>query len=319
MTRPTPANTVVSQLLTRRRWLQGAAGLAAGTTLLGDPGALSAADEPVAAKGRVKQSIVQWCFQPHWKLEETCQAAKKLGCVSVELIDPKEWGTLKKYGLVCAIAPNGMPGPPFVKGFNNPKYHDEVIARLRTMIDTCAEAKCPSVITFSGYKWRDAEDPKSGAISQEEGADNCVAGLKKIIGHAEKKGVTICMEHLNTRDDSHPMKGHPGYQGDDLDWMARIIRRVGSPRMKVLFDIYHVQIMHGDVIRRIHQNKDIIGHVHTAGNPGRGELDDKQEINYPPIMRALIEIGYQGYVGQEFIPTRDPFQGLKQAVTLCAV
>jgi hydroxypyruvate isomerase len=316
MTRPT--SELLTDPISRRRWLQGTAGLAAGAALLRGYEA-SAADEPVGAKGRLKQSIVQWCFAKHWTMDQTCQVAKKLGCVSVELIDPKEWPTLKKYGLVCAIAPNGMPGPPFVKGFNNPKYHDEVIAHLRTNIDACAEAKCPSIIAFSGYKWRNAEDPTSGAISPEEGADNCVAGLKKIIGYAEKKGVTICMEHLNTRDDSHPMKGHPGYQGDDVDWMARIIRRVGSDRMKLLFDIYHVQIMHGDVIRRLRQNKDVIGHIHTAGNPGRGELDDKQEINYPPIMRALVEIGYQGYVGQEFIPTRDPFQGLKEAVALCTV
>ena len=167
-----------------------------------------------------------------------------------------------------------MPGRPFVKGFNNPKYHDEVIDRTKKTIDACADAGFPSVIAFTGYKWRDADDPKSGEISRDEGADNCVQGFKKIVGYAEKKGVTICMEHLNTRDDSHPMKGHPGYQGDDLDWVAAIIRKVGSPRLKLLFDIYHVQIMHGDLIRRIEQNKDVIGHVHTAGNPGRGELDD---------------------------------------------
>ena len=129
----------------------------------------------------------------------------------------------------------------------------------------------------------------------------------------------MCVEHLNTRDDSHPMKGHPGYQGDDLDWLASIIRKVGSPRVKLLFDIYHVQIMHGDVIRRIEENKDIIGHVHTAGNPGRAELDENQEIAYPAIMRKLIDVKYTGYVGQEFIPTRDPKEGLKQAVKLCDV
>ena len=134
------------------------------------------------------------------------------------------------------------------------------------------------------------------------------------MAHAEKKGVTVCLEHLNTRDDSHPMKGHPGYQGDDLDYVAKIIRAVGSPRVKLLFDVYHVQIMHGDVIRRIEQCKDIIGHIHTAGNPGRGELDDTQEINYPPIMKKLLAIKYAGYVGQEFIPTRDPKAGLAEAL-----
>ena len=137
--------------------------------------------------------------------------------------------------------------------------------------------------------------------------------------HAEKKGVNICLEHLNTRDDTHPMKGHPGYQGDKVDYVANIIRAVGSPNMKMLFDIYHVQIMDGDVIRRIEENKDIIGHVHTAGNPGRKELDDTQEINYPPIMRKLLDIGYKGFVGQEFIPVGDPMQGLINAVELCDV
>ena len=163
------------------------------------------------------------------------------------------------------------------------------------------------------------DSPQSGEISAEQGAKNCVKGLKKIIGYAEKKGVTICIEHLNTRDDSHPMKGHPGYQGDKIDYVCDIARAVGSPNMKVLFDIYHVQIMDGDVIRRIEQCKDVIGHIHTAGNPGRKELDDTQEINYPPIMRKLLDIGYKGHVGQEFIPTGDPMKGLIEAVELCDV
>jgi len=146
-----------------------------------------------------------------------------------------------------------------------------------------------------------------------------VKGLKQIAGHAEKKGVTICLEQLNSRDSSNPMKGHPGYQGDDVDYVAGILRRVGSDRVKMLFDIYHVQIMNGDVIRRIEECKDLIGHVHTAGNPGRGELDNNQEINYPPIMRKLLEIGYEGWVGQQFVPTRDPLEGLREAVALCDV
>jgi hydroxypyruvate isomerase len=212
-----------------------------------------------------------------------------------------------------------MPGAPFMRGLNNPRYHEEVLARTGEMIDAAAEAGFPAVIAFTGYKWRDADDPTSGEISLEEGADNCVKALKELAPHAEKQGVTICLEHLNTRDDSHPMKGHPGYQGDDVDYVAGILRRVGSERAKMLFDIYHVQIMNGDVIRRIEQCKDVIGHVHTAGNPGRAELDDNQEILYPPIMRKLVEIGYAGYVGQEFIPTRDPLAGLKQAVELCDV
>ena len=140
-----------------------------------------------------------------------------------------------------------------MRGFNNPRYHEEVIARTTETIDACAAAGFPAVIAFTGYKWRDADDPKSGEISLAEGADHCVKGLKQIAGHAEKKGVTICLEHLNTRDGTHPMKGHPGYQGDDIDSVAGIVRRVGSPRVKLLFDIYHVSVMNGDVIRRIEE------------------------------------------------------------------
>ena len=273
-------------------------------------------------KGNIKHSVVFWCFNvagDMWDIDKTCSIAKSLGCQSVEICGPAEFPTIKKHGLACAMAANGMPGAPFMKGLNNPVYQDEVIAVTSKTIDDCATAGVPSVIAFTGYKWNDAEDPKSGEISLEEGADNCVAGLKKLAIVAEKKGVNVCIEHLNTRDSSHPMKGHPGYQGDDIDYVANIVRRVGSPRVQLLFDIYHVQVMNGDVIRRIEQCKDVIGHIHTAGNPGRAELDNKQEINYPPIMQKLVEIGYKGYVGHEFIPTRDPLAGLKEAVQLCDV
>src|SRR5262245_58488423 len=239
-------------------------------------------------KGNIKHSIVHWCFNiagEKWSIDKTCEVAKSLRCLSVEVVGPEDWPTLKKHGLVCAIAPNGMPGAPFKKGFNNPDFHAELLTRMKKTIDECSDAKVPSVIAFTGYKWKDPDDPKSGEISRDDGVKNCVRALKELAKHAENKGVTVCVEHLNTRDDSHPMKGHPGYQGDDLDYVADILRKVGSPRVKLLFDIYHVQIMHGDIIRRIEQTKDLIGHIHTAGNPGRGELDDKQEINYPPIMR----------------------------------
>jgi hydroxypyruvate isomerase len=313
-----PAET---PLPSRRRVLRGvAAGGLAALAARALPG--QAADEPAVRNGRLKQSIVFWCFNTageKWDAERTCQVARQLGCVSVEIIDPEHWPVLKKHGLTCAIAPNGMPGMPFKKGFNNPRYHEEVIARTKQTIDACAAAGVPNVIAFTGYKWRDADNPDSGVISRDEGADNCVRGFKEVVGHAEKKGVSVCLEHLNTRDDSHPMKGHPGYQGDDLDWVAAIIRRVGSPRLRLLFDIYHVQIMHGDLIRRLEQNRDILGHIHTAGNPGRGELDEHQEINYPAVMRKLVELKYAGHVGQEFIPTRNPLEGLRQAVRLCDV
>jgi hydroxypyruvate isomerase len=277
---------------------------------------------PLERRGRIRQSVVYWCFNvagDKWGIERMCQVAKDLGCLSIELAPPDTWATIRKHGLTSAIVPNGMSGAPYMKGLNNPRYHEEVIARTTEQIDAAAAAGFPAVIAFTGFKWRDADDPNSGEISAAEGADNCVKGLRALAGHAERKGVTICLEHLNTRDGSHPMKGHPGYQGDDVDAVADIVRRVGSERVRMLFDIYHVQVMHGDVIRRIEQCKDVIGHVHTAGNPGRGELDDTQEISYPPIMRKLVEIGYRGFVGQEFIPTRDPLAGLRQAVELCDV
>ena len=229
-----------------------------------------------------------------------------MGIKSVELTPAENWKTLKKHGLTCAISSSHG----FKVGFNNPENWGHCTEILRKRIDECAAGGVKNVITFTGMR---------DGISDEEGAKNCVAGLKKIIGYAEKKKINLCLEMLNSRDDSHPMKGHPGYQGDHTEYCIDIIKQIGSDRMKLLFDIYHVQIMDGDVIRRIRQHKDYIGHVHTAGNPGRGELDDKQEINYPAIMLALQEIGYQGYVGQEFIPTRDPYQGLKQAVELCDV
>lgn len=304
----------------RRQLLCGSLGAAA---LAGMGASVRAAvPEKAVTKGRIKQSVVFWCFNvagDEWDIDTTCRITAGLGGQSVEIVGPEDWATLKKHNLVCAIAPNGMPGAPFMKGFNNPVYHDEVISRTKKVIDACADAGFPSVIAFTGYKYRDAEDPNSGEIPLEEGMDNCIAGLKKIAPYAEKKGVTICLEHLNTRDDTHPMKGHPGYQGDDADQVAAMLRKVGSDRVKMLFDIYHVQVMNGDVIRRIDQMKDIIGHVHTAGCPGRGELDDTQEIQFAPIMRKLIEVGYDGYVGQEFIPTRDPVQGLTEAMKLCDV
>src|SRR5262249_7408118 len=154
------------------------------------------------------------------------------------------------------------------------------VAKTKDAIDACAEAKFPSVIGFIGMKWVKPTDPASGEISRDDAFKNCTAGLKEVIGHAEKKGVTLCIEHLNSRDSSDRMRGHPGSQGDDLEWVVKLFLSFASPRLKVLFDFYHVQIMHGDLIRRIGECKDVIGHIHTAGNPGRGELDEAQEINY---------------------------------------
>lgn len=298
-------------LKSRRMLLQAAAaGLGAGALAGSFTGGVALADEtsgPVAKHGRIRQSLVHWCYRPYWEnLDDFCRVAVKLGCQSIELIDPEHWPTLKKHGLTCAIA--GSHG--FRTGFNNPGEWEECLARLRQRIEQCAEFGVKRVITFTGM---------ANGLSKEEGARNCVAGLKQIVGFAEQHDVTLCLEMLNTRDDSHPMKGHPGYQGDHCDYCIDICKQVGSSHFKLLFDIYHVQIMDGDVIRRIHQHKDFLGHIHTAGNPGRAELDDQQEINYPAVMRALLDVGYDGYVGQEFIPTRDAWAGLAEAVARCDV
>ena len=279
--------------------------------------------EPVARNHRIKQAIVSWPYMLYgerWDLERVCQVARELRCGGVDLLGPEEWPTLKAYGLTCPCAVNGMPDPPFVRGLNNARYRDEVIARTRRRIEECAAAGVPAVIAFTGYAHRDVDDPAGGDIPLEEGLAATVRGLEVLARDAERRGVTIVLEHLNTRVRDHPFKGHPGYQGADIDACADIIRRVGSPRVKLLFDVYHVQVMGGDVIARIRAyGTDIIGHVHTAGVPGRGELDDAQELQYAPIMRALLDIGYTGWVGQEFIPTRDPLEGLRQAVAVCDV
>lgn len=276
----------------------------------------------MSTKGRIQQSLAYWCLNAtewQWDIERICLTAVRLGCRSVELAPPELWPGVFRHGLKNALSLNGMPDPVFAKGLNNPRYHEEVIARTKAMIDRASESGVPNVIAFTGYKWLDADDPTSGEIPKAEGADNTVKGIRELARYASSRNVTVVLEQLNTRDDSHPMKGHPGYQGDDIDYCAEIVRRVDSPHAKLLFDVYHVAIMNGDVIRRLRQYAKWIGHIHVAGVPGRGELDETQEIQYPAIMRTLVEIGYEGYVGQEFIPTRDPEVGLAEAVELCDV
>ena len=309
MVKESKANTVEKQAISRRDVLC-TAGMGAAAAMAAGLSSCTAENKRTgvkmaATKGRIKQSIAYWCFQDYWSVEQTCRIAKDLGCKSVELVEPKDWPILKKHGLVCALHGSHW----FVNGMNNPEYHEMCIAKMRKSIDECAVYRFPNVITFTG---------SSGDISPEDGIKNCVDGYKQIIGHAEKKAVNLCLEILNSRV-AEDMKGHPGYQGDHTDYCMEIIKRVGSPRMKLLFDIYHVQVMDGDIITRIRQYKDYIGHYHTAGNPGRCEIDDKQEINYKPIMEEIVRTGYLGYVGQEFIPTGNPYRSLKEAVILCDV
>jgi hydroxypyruvate isomerase len=256
-------------------------------------------------KGRIKQSVVTWCFNP-MPAEDLALFAAAMGLKSVELIDPKHWPLLKELGLTCAIA--GSHG--FAKGFAHKEEWDECLAKLRTRIEEAAAFGCERVITFSGFR---------RGISDEEGIANMVEGLKKIVPLAEEKKITLCLEMLNSRV-AIEMKGHPDYFCDSMERTVEICKKIGSPRMKVLFDLYHVQIMHGDVITRIKEHKDYIAHIHTAGVPGRNEIDETQELNYPALMQALLDVGYTGFVGQEFIPARpDKIASLAQGVRICDI
>ncbi|NLS96234.1 MAG: TIM barrel protein [Planctomycetaceae bacterium] len=306
--------------LSRRNMLAGAAGsLAAAAAGFAQVGSAQerrgrrrrlAQEGPAVVNGRIHQSVCEWCFtgdcsSKPMSLEDLCKLCVELGVKSVELVDPPGWPTLKKYNLICALANSHG----FVNGFNDPANWEMCIDKTKTAIDDCAAAGFPSVIVFPGFRH---------GIPDDVGLENTVKGLKKIIGYAEQKKINLIMEVLNSRVDVE-MKGHPDYMGDSVEWCVEACKQVGSERLKILFDIYHVQIMQGDIITRIKQFADYIGHYHTAGNPGRNELDDNQEINYPPIMRAIVETGYQGFVAQEFIPTRDPATSLREAVSLCDV
>jgi len=263
--------------------------------------------EQIVENGRVRQSVMAWCFKP-MPAEELARHCKAMGMPAIEGLDIKLYPKMRELGLDIAIV--GSHG--FKVGMCNPANQEMCLSILRERIDLAAEQGYQRVITFTGML------PEG--MSRDEAFKNCVAGFRKIVDHAEKKSVTLCLEHLNTRDDTHPMKGHPGYYGDDVDEVVEIIKAVGSPRLKLLFDVYHVQIMNGDVIQRIRAYQDYIGHYHTAGVPGRGELDDTQEVNYPAVMRAILETGYDGYVAQEFIPTwEDRIAALRHAVKLCDV
>jgi hydroxypyruvate isomerase len=282
----------------------GAAWLGAGLGLRHVSGADAATPAPPSRGKRIRQSVVHWCFKP-MSVEELAAHAVRLGLESVELVAPEYWPGLKKLGLMCAMTPSHG----FAKGFARKEEHAECLDVLRRRIDESAAAGFPNVITFSGFR---------RGVSDDDGLRNMVEGLKQIVGHAEARKVTLCLEMLNSRVNVE-MKGHPDYFCDKIEWAVEVCRRVGSERLKVLFDIYHVQIMEGDLIARIREFHPYIAHYHTAGVPGRGELDDTQEINYRAVMKAIAATGYTGHVGQEFIPTRDPVTSLAEAVKVCDV
>jgi hydroxypyruvate isomerase len=255
----------------------------------------------------IKHTLMGWCWKPMDTLT-LARHARDIGLIGIEGIDRKYYPEMKSLGLEISLV--GSHG--FSNGPCNPAFKDEVIAKLNDAIDVAADVGAKKVITFTGMKFKDMDPEKAAA--------DCIAVWKTVLPRAESKGITLVLEHLNSRDSSHPMKGHPGYFGDDVDFCVELIKRIGSPNFKLLFDIYHVSIMNGDVIRRLRQHREYIGHIHTAGNPGRCELDQHQEIYYPAVMRAVVDIGYHDFVAHEFIPTwSDSILALRHAAMVCDV
>ncbi|HEY4329393.1 MAG TPA: TIM barrel protein [Phycisphaerae bacterium] len=234
-------------------------------------------------------------------LDSLASSAAAMGFVGIDLVDPPEWPTLRRHGLICTMTPTHT----IVKGLNNPANHAECLAKIRASVEATAAAGFPNVICFSGNR--------EAGISDYDGLRHCVAAIRQVIGQVETAGVTLCMELLNSKVD------HPGYMCDRSDWGAALVAAVGSPRFKLLYDIYHMQVQEGDVIATIKKHHAAIGHYHTAGVPGRNELGDSQELNYPAIMRAIADTHFTGIVAQEFIPKGDAMDSLGQAAACCDV
>lgn len=250
----------------------------------------------------IEQSVSRWPYDDI-PLDEFCTAVKEIGFQSVELVGPDEWPILQKHDLHCAMANGAELG--LTEGFNDPQYHEQLIANYEKVIPKVAEAGFDNLICFSGN--RDGMD-------DEIGLKNCVEGLKPLLSTAEKHGVTLCMELLNSKID------HPDYMCDNTEWGVELCDRISSDNFKLLYDIYHMQIMEGDVIRTIRENIEYIAHFHTGGVPGRNEIDETQELNYPAIIRAIAKSGFKGMIGQEFIPTwDDKLESLEQGYNICSV
>jgi hydroxypyruvate isomerase len=255
------------------------------------------AEEPL--KGYVKHSVSRWCFG-QYPLDQLAKACADMGIQSIELLDPPEWETVKRYGLTCAMAQGAGLG--IDQGWNNPDLHDRLTASYEEIIPQVAKAGLTNLICFSG---------KRNGLTDEQGWNNCVKGLQRIIKTAEKHKVVLVMELLNSY-------GHKDYQCDHTAWGVELCKRLGSDNFKLLYDIYHMQIMEGNIIETLTKNIAYIGHVHTGGNPGRNEIDETQELYYPAIMRALVKTGYKGFVGQEFVPkAADPLASLNRCVRIC--
>jgi len=252
----------------------------------------------------MKQGVTRGVFGRGVALDDCCRQAASVGIQGFDLVTPPDWPVVKKYGLVPSMASGG--GGSIASALNRTENHPKIEASMREMIDQAAAAGVPNLITFSGNR---------GGMAEAEGADNCVAFLNRVKAQAEDKGVTICMEYLNSK------VNHKDYMFDHLAWGVDVMKRVNSPRVKILFDIYHAQIMDGDIVRNIRDNFQWIGHFHTGGNPGRHEIDDTQELNYRFVMQAIADLGFTGFVSHEYSPAEghDPMDSLKKAMDICTV
>ena len=285
--------------LTRRNALQAAAAASLASRL-------HAADAATGLKGRVNHSVCKWCYA-NVPLEDLCKAGKEMGLASIELLGPNDWPTLKKYGMTCAMAtfpalPGGMAG--ITKSFNRVEHHDQLVEAYTDYLAKAADAGLTNVICFSGNR---------AGLPDDKGIENCAIGIKRLMSQCEKLKVNLVMELLNSK------VNHKDYQCDHTEWGVELCKRVGSERFKLLYDIYHMQIMEGDVIATIKHDNQFFAHYHTGGVPGRHEIDETQELNYAAIVRAILDTGYEGYLGQEFIPAREPIASLEQAFKICNV
>jgi len=288
--------------LSRRTLMRNTSLVAAGAVVAASAKSLALAPadvKRVVKNGRINQSVSKWCYGK-LSLDELCIASKKMGLKAIDLLGPDAFPTLKKHGLACSmIGTHGLS-----KGLNRIEQHEGCLAKIRASIEAASEAGFPNVITFPG---------NSAGMSYEQGVENTVIALKQVAGLAEKKKVNICLEYLNSK------VNHKDYMFDNIKWGVEVCKKVGSERIQILYDIYHAQIMEGDIIRTLKTYKDYIGHYHTGGNPGRNEIDETQELYYPAIMRAIVETGFKGYVAHEFVPKKDPLTSLADAARICDV
>ena len=288
----------------RREFLSAVtASLVAGRTVA--PAAQTTTPPPPPRKGRIKQGVTRGVFGRGAVLEDACREAARLGIKGFDLIGPADWPTLKKYGLVPSMYPGG-PGGSISVALNRKENHEKLTGLMHPAIDEAAANAVPNIICFSGNR---------NGMADAEGADNCVAFLNAIKAHAEDKQVTICMEYLNSK------VNHKDYMFDHIAWGVDVMKRVNSPRVKILYDIYHAQIMDGDIVRNIRDHFQWIGHFHTGGNPGRHEIDDTQELNYRFVMQAIADLGFTGFVSHEYSPSQghDPIVELTRAIAICDV